>query len=80
MQTTLLKGGYDYPQITRNIIKVYPQLGVKMFELFVGIALGWLAFTPDGKKTANAIAKKSVDEVKRTLKETGLLEDEPKSE
>lgn len=51
-----------------------------MFELFVGLALGWLAFTPDGKKTANAVAKKSVDEVKRTLKETGLLEDEPKSE
>lgn len=47
-----------------------------MFRLLAGMALGWMAFTPEGKKMANSIAQKAMTEVNKTLKETGLIEDD----
>lgn len=51
-----------------------------MFKLLAGMALGWMAFTPEGKKLTNSIAKKTIDEVNKTLKDTGIIEDDDVSE
>lgn len=47
-----------------------------MFRIIAGMALGWMAFTPEGKKLTNSIAKKAIDEVNKTLKENGIIEDD----
>lgn len=50
-----------------------------MFQFVIGMAMGWLAFTEEGRKTANEIGRKTMDEVKRTLKDVGLFDDVPKA-
>lgn len=47
-----------------------------MLRIIAGMALGWMAFTPEGKKITNSIAKKAIDEVSKTLKDTGIIEDD----
>lgn len=47
-----------------------------MIRIFAGMVLGWMAFTPEGKKLTNAVTKKALNEVQKTLKETGIIEDD----
>ena len=50
-----------------------------MFQFVIGMAMGWLAFTDEGRKTANEIGKRTMNEVKKTLKDAGLFDDVSKT-
>ena len=52
-----------------------------MFKFMLGMAMGWMTFTEEGKKTANEIGKRALHELDKTLHNAGILtDDEPKKE
>lgn len=51
-----------------------------MFRFILGMTIGWMTFTEEGKKTANSLVSKVVGEVKKSLKDTGILDDVQKTD
>lgn len=49
-----------------------------MIGVLVGVALGWLAFTDEGRKAAGDLGRGAMKELGKGLKELGLLSDDGK--
>lgn len=47
-----------------------------MVQLLAGIALGWMAFTPEGRKTANEVMNMAKGEIRKTLVDTGIMKED----